>query len=173
MSTAIAFRFQTAAGAARAARRMKERGLCLVESYGPYPAEEIEEALERKDLRTPAIALVGGIVGGVSAYALQYFTAVVQYPLNVGGRALHSWPAFVPVTFELTVLFSACAIVAGFLIINRFPHLHQPVFAIPDFERASDDRFYLYVESRDPRFAEVLNDDFITSLEAEEVHRVP
>jgi hypothetical protein len=173
VSYGIGFRFANPAAAIRAAQLLRKAGLKKIEGFGPFPLDEFEEALGHVGSKIPLIALLAGIIGGISAYALEYFTAVIQYPLNIGGRPLHSWPAFIPVTFELTVLFSACAIIGGFLVVTGLPRLHHPVFEIPDFEHASDDRFYLCVEKSDPLFKSILTPAFIAEVAAEESYDIP
>jgi hypothetical protein len=166
MSQGFALQFSSSMAAAEAIARLDAVGVRDLEAFGPYPAEDIAMEIERVRLRPkkrakadadpfpphhswlPLLALIGGALGGVAAYALQYWTSAIQYPLNVGSRPLNSWPAFIPVTFELTVLFSASFIVVGFFVVNRLPKLYHPLFALPDFERASDDLFFVWVKSR-------------------------
>jgi hypothetical protein len=123
-----------------------------VEAYSPYPLEELPEALGLGRTWIGLVVLVGGMLGGAAGYALQVYVSVVAYPLNVGGRPLHSWPAFVPVTFEMAILGAAAAAVLGMLFMNGLPRPHHPLFNVPDFARASQDGFFLAVEATDPRF---------------------
>ena len=155
--------------AARAARRA---GYRRIEAYSPFPVEGVAETLHTSPTRVPLIVLIGGIVGGLSGYALQYYVAVLSYPVVVAGRPLNSIPSFVPVTFEMTILFAALFGFAGVLIANGLPMLYHPVFNVPEFVRASRDRFFLCVEARDPLFDPIRTRAFLKSLGAREVHDV-
>ena len=121
----------------------------------------------------PLITLLGGIVGGVGAYLLQWYSAVLDYPINSGGRPLHSWPAFIPATFEMTVLGAALAAFCGMLIANGLPRLHHPVFNAPDFDLASRNRFFLCIEARDPLFDRDGTQRFLAQFEPVRVGVVP
>ena len=123
-----------------------------VDAYAPYSVEGLAEALGVTHNRVPMLALAGGVVGGAGAYFLQWYTAVIDYPINSGGRPLHSWPAFIPPTFELTVLGAALALFFGLWALNGLPRLRHPTFAAPDFDLASRNRFFLFVRASDPRF---------------------
>jgi hypothetical protein len=135
-----------------AVRAAYEVGYRKMDAYSPYVVEGVAEALGFKKTRLPLLVLLGGIAGAVTAYAMQWYSAVIDYPLNVGGRPLHSWPAFVPITFELTVLFAALAGAIGMLALNGLPKLYHPVFNAPQFKRASQTRFFLCIESGDHNF---------------------
>jgi ActD protein len=147
-----------------AARRVREEGYRRVDAYSPYPIEELSEALGYHHSRLPLLVLLGGIVGAVSAYALQYWTATIDYPINVGGRPLHSWPAFIVPTFETTILFAALTAVLGMLALNGLPQPYHPVFNVPSFSRASRDRFFLCIQAIDPRFDADETWSFLLSL---------
>jgi hypothetical protein len=134
-----------------AARGASERGFRRVEAYSPYPIRELDAILPAWNL-IPLLVLGAGVVGAVTGYYLQYYIAAIVYPLNVGGRPLNSWPAFIPIIFELTVLFAACAAFLGALFFAGFPALYHPMFRIPTFRRASDDGFFLCIEARDWRY---------------------
>jgi hypothetical protein len=136
----------------RAARATREAGYRRFDAYTPFPVEELSEAMELHDHRLPMLVLAGGIVGAIAGYALQYWTSVIEYPINVGGRPAHSWPAFIPPTFETTVLFAAIAAVLGMLALNGLPMPYHPVFNVPRFALSSRDRFFLCIEARDPIF---------------------
>ena len=123
-----------------------------VDAYAPYSIEGLAEALGFHRSRVPLLALAGGIVGGAGAYFLQWYAAVVDYPINAGGRPLHSWPAFVPATFELTVLGAAFAVFVGLWLLCGLPRLNHPIFNAPDFDLASRNRFFLAVRADDPQF---------------------
>jgi len=135
-----------------AIRHAREEGYRHMDAYTPYPIEEIAEELGIHDNRLPLIVLVGGICGLLFGYGLQYWTSVVSYPINIGGRPLNSLIAFVPVTFECTILFAALAAVFGMLALNGLPMPYHPVFHSPRFAQASRDRFFLCIEATDPRF---------------------
>lgn len=136
----------------QAARQTYAAGYRRIDAFTPYPVEGLNEALGFARTRLPFVVLIGGLTGCLTGFLLQYITAVEVYPLNVGGRPLNSWPAFIPVTFELTVLFAALAAVLGMLGMNSLPTPHHPVFGVPQFERASRDRFFLCIKAKDPRF---------------------
>jgi hypothetical protein len=123
-----------------------------VEAYTPFAVDGLAEAIGFPGNRVPLATLIGGIVGGSGAYFLQWYSAVVDYPLNIGGRPLHSWPSFMPVTFEMTILGAALAAVFSMLLLNGLPRLRHPLFDAPDFDLASRNRFFLCLPARDPAF---------------------
>jgi hypothetical protein len=127
-------------------------GYRQMDAYSPIPIEELSEALGLEKTRLPKAVLLGGILGGLGGYGLEYWTQVIAYPLNIGGRPLHSWPQFIPVTFEMTVLGSALTAFLGMWALNKLPQPYHPVFNAPEFARASTDRFFLCIEAADPRF---------------------
>jgi hypothetical protein len=135
-----------------AARRARADGYRSVDAYAPFSVDGLSDALGFRKDRVALIALLGGLVGGVGIYLLQWYTAVIDYPINAGGRPLNSWPAFIPATFEMTVLGAALAAFFGMLILNGLPRLRHPIFNAPEFDLASRNRFFLCIESRDPRF---------------------
>jgi len=135
-----------------AVEKIREAGYRRVNAYSPFPVEGLAEALGLKRNMVPLICLLGGLAGGVGGFSFQYWAAAIAYPLNVGGRPLNSWPAFIPVTFELTILGAALSAVFGMLALNRLPQPHHPVFNVHRFTHASADRFFLCIESRDPKF---------------------
>jgi hypothetical protein len=135
------------AGARECAARYRD-----VDAYAPYAVEGLPEALGFRRDRVALVTLLGGIGGGAGAYFLQWYSAVVDYPINAGGRPLHSWPAFVPATFELTILGAALACFFGMLVLNGLPRLHHPIFNAPDFDLASRNRFFLGIRASDPAF---------------------
>ena len=135
-----------------AARSAREAGYSKMDAYTPYPIEELTEALGVERTRLPFLVLLGGVIGGLSGYALQYWASVIEYPLNVGGRPPHSWPAFIVPTFEMTILGAALFAVLGMLALNGLPRPHHPVFNAPRFAFASRDRFFLCIEAVDPKF---------------------
>jgi len=155
-----------------AAQRTHREGYRRVDAYSPFPIEELHDALGLPHTRLPLVVLVGGLIGCVGGYALQDWVSAVAYPLNVGGRPLHSWPAFVPVTFECAVLVAALAAVLGMLALNGLPMPHHPVFNVPRFALASRNRFFLCIEAADPRFDSDETRRFLESLGPREVTTV-
>ena len=135
-----------------AARSSYEQGYRMMEAYTPFPVEGLSEAMGYTRNRVPMVVLIGGIIGGLLGFFMQWFSAVVHYPINVGGRPLNSWPAFVPITFEMTVLGASLSAVVGVLAMNGLPRPHHPVFNVPEFALASNDRFFLSIQARDPLF---------------------
>jgi len=127
-------------------------GYRRMDAYTPFPVEGLPAALGRGQTRMAMLTLLGGIIGGVGAYLMMYYASVIDYPMNVGGRPRHSWPAFLPITFELTVLGAAFFSVFGMLALNGLPMPYHPLFNVPEFKLASRDRFFLCIESRDPLF---------------------
>jgi hypothetical protein len=123
-----------------------------IDTYAPYPVEGLPEAIGFRRNRVPLFALIGGIAGGVSMYLLQWYSADVDYPVNAGGRTLHSWPAFVPPTFEITMLGAAIGCFIGMLVLNGLPQLNHPIFDAADFGLASRNRFFLSIRATDPAF---------------------
>jgi hypothetical protein len=135
-----------------AATKVRSLGFNQVEAYSPYPIHGMAEVLGIRGVRLPRIVLVGGIVGCVAALAMQWYSAVIAYPLNVGGRPLASWPSFMPIAFELTILVAGIAAVLGMFALNGLPQPYHPLFNVPEFAKASRAGFFLCVEARDPKF---------------------
>jgi hypothetical protein len=156
-----------------AAARVRDLGYRNVECYSPLPVEGLADAIGFHRTRMPRVVLIGGIMGGTAGFALQYWTTVIDYPLNVGGRPLFSWPSFVPVVFEMTVLFAALSAVLGMLAMNGLPQPHHPLFAMPQFDRATQDRFFLTIRAQDPLFDEEKTRRLLVQLGAKEVVDVP
>ena len=154
-----------------AARRAREAGYRKMDAYSPFPIEELSEVLHHKD-RLPLLVLIGGLVGGTSGFLFQYWASAIDYPLNIGGRPLLSWPSFIPVTFEMTILVAAFVAVLGMLGLNGLPMPYHPVFNVPRFEYASRNRFFLCIESSDPLFDKAATGQFLESLEPREVCEV-
>jgi hypothetical protein len=152
-----------------AARRVREAGYRHVEAYSPFPIEGLSEILGFTRSRIGWVVLVGGLAGCIGGYAMQYWMTVVDYPINVGGRPMHSWPAFVPVTFETTVLCAALAAVLGMLALNGLPRPHHPLFGAKNFDRATQDRFFLSIRASDPLFHIDTTRRFLEGLGPEEV----
>lgn len=155
-----------------AARQAYGAGYRKMNGYTPFPIHGLAQALGRKPTRVPLATLIGGILGGSAGYFMLYYASVVSYPINVGGRPLHSWPAFIPITFEMTVLGAAFAAFFGMLALNGLPHPYHPLFNVPAFSLASRDRFFLCIQSGDPLFDLEQTRRFLESLGAR-VHEVP
>jgi hypothetical protein len=156
-----------------AARRAYAQGYRRMEAYSPFPVEGLAEAIGFTHNRLPLIVLIGGLIGGLGAYFMMWFSAVIHYPINVGGRPYHSWPAFIPITFELTVLGAALAAVLGMLGLNGLPRPHHPVFNVPRFELASRNRFFLLILADDPKFHLDETHRFLEELAPLDVFEVP
>lgn len=155
-----------------AARKTYAAGYRRINGYSPFPIEELTEAIGYHHTRLPIIVLIGGIIGGLGGYLMQYWMEAIDYPINVGGRPFHSWPAFIPITFETTVLCAALSAVFGMLALNGLPRPYHPVFNAPNFALATRDRFFFVIEANDPKFdyAEVRR--FMESLGSREVNDV-
>ena len=147
-----------------ATERARLEGYRNMDAYSPIPIEELSEALGLPRTRLPLLVLLGGILGGAGGYGLEYWTQVIAYPLNVGGRPFHSWPHFIPVTFETTVLGAALTAFVGMWALNKLPMPYHPVFNVPAFVRASTDRFFLCIEATDPRFDRAATGKFLEAL---------
>src|SRR5713101_28515 len=155
-----------------AARRARHEGYRRMDAYSPFPIEELHEALGAPPSRLPLIVLIGGLFGCIAGYLLQYWVSVIAYPLNVGGKPFHSWPAFIPVTFECTILAAALAAVLGMLALNGLPQPYHPVFNVSRFALASRNRFFLCIEAVDPKFDLEGTKTFLDSLHPREVTAV-
>jgi hypothetical protein len=156
----------------RAVRESRAAGFRRLDAYTPFAVEEVGEALDAHERRLPALVLVAGILGGLAGFMLQYWTSAIDYPLNVGGRPLNSWPAFVPVTFECAVLAASLAAVLGLLGLNGLPMPYHPVFNAPRFALSSRDRFFLCIEADDPKFDRETTRQFLERLAPFQVSEV-
>ena len=155
-----------------AARAGRARGYTVMEAYTPLPLHGLSDILGYKN-DLPLVVLIGGIVGACVGFGLQYWTSVIDYPVNIGGRPLNSWPAFIVPTFETTILFAAFSAVFGMLFLNGLPQPYHPVFNVPRFVEASRNRFFLMILSRDPRFDLVETKRFLGELDALSLAEVP
>jgi len=144
--------FDTPSGLVEAATKARLAGYRKMDAYSPIPIEELNEALDLRRTRLPLLVLLGGIAGGIGGFMLEVWVSAVAYPLNVGGRPLISWPQFIPVAFETTVLGAALTAFFGMWALNKLPQPYHPVFNVDAFTRASTDRFFLVIETSDPRF---------------------
>jgi len=152
--------------------RAHHEGYRRIDAYSPFPIEELHEALGAPPSRLPLIVLIGGLFGCISGYGLQYWVSVLTYPLNIGGKPLHSWPAFIPVAFECTILAAALAAVLGMLALNGLPTPYHPVFNVPRFALASRNRFFLVIEATDRKFELEETRRFLEALNPTEVTAV-
>ena len=152
-----------------AVQKAREAGFRCMDAYTPYPIEELSHALGHHRSKLPPIVLAGGILGAVGGYALQYWTQVMVYPMNIGGRPFHAWPAFIVPTFETTILAAALSAILGMFFLNGLPHPYHPVFNVPRFALASRDRYFLVIESRDPKFERDAVHRLLLDLHAHEV----
>jgi hypothetical protein len=155
-----------------ATERAHHEGYRCMDAYSPFPIEELHEALGSHHTRLPFLVLVGGLCGCIGGYALQYWSSVIAYPLNVGGKPLHSWPAFIPVTFECTILVASLFAVLGMLALNGLPMPYHPVFNVTRFALASRNHFFLCIESKDPKFDIEATRRFLETLGPREVSTV-
>lgn len=156
-----------------AARRAREAGYVRVSAYSPFPVDGLFEVLAHRSTRLPWLTLLGGLLGALIGYAMQYYASVISYPMNVGGRPLNSWPAFMPIVFELAILGAALFSVLGMLALNGLPMPYHPLFNVADFKYASRDRFFLCIERRDPNFDPAQTRSFLEGLQAHKVLDVP
>jgi hypothetical protein len=155
-----------------AAERTREEGYRAIDAYTPFPIEAISEALGHHGSPLPKIVFVGGVIGLVSGFALQFWTSAIDYPLNIGGRPLNSWPSFIPITFETTILVAGLSTVLGMFFLNKLPMPYHPVFNVPRFALASRDRYFLSIQATDPKFDLEATRTFLESLHASEVFEV-
>lgn len=163
--------FDTPGELVDATKKTAAAGYTSVEAYSPIPIEGLAEELGFHT-KLPLLVLIAGIVGAVSGFALEYWISVIDYPLNVGGRPLNSWPSFIPVVFECTVLFAGITAVVGMIALNRLPQPYHPVFNVERFSLASDDKFFLAIEASDPKFRKDDVKSFLQGLGASSVYEV-
>jgi hypothetical protein len=156
-----------------AARAAHAAGYRRMDGYAPFPIEELGEALGFRRTRMPQVVLTGAIIGCLTGYLMQWYTAVVDYPINIGGRPFHTWPAFIPITFEMTVLIAALFAVLGMLALNGLPMPYHPLFNVDRFAGATRDRFFLCIEATDPRFDLAQTREFLQGLHPFSVSEVP
>jgi Protein of unknown function (DUF3341) len=164
--------FETPTALVNAARAAREKGYRKMDAYSPFPIEELNDVLHLHRNKLPLIVLLGGITGGLTGYLLQYYVTVWEFPINIGGRPLHSWPSYIIITFELTVLFAAISCVLGLLALCGLPMPYHPMFNVPRFATATRNRFFLCIEASDPLFDSDKTVEFLESLEPKEVTEV-
>jgi len=170
---ALMAEFSTPEELTAAVKAAAGNGYSKIDAYSPLPIAGLAGAMGHRRSILPLAFLLGGLVGGGGGYFMEYYAMAIYYPLNVAGRPLHSWPSFIPVTFELTVLISALTGFVFLLIALGLPKPHHPVFNSPEFERASSDRFFLSVESIDPRFSLEETRGFLLRLNPIQILEVP
>ena len=149
----IAGEFATPEALLSAAHHIRSQGFTNVEAYTPLPVEGLAEALDQKDHPVALLTLLAGMIGGLTGFGMCWYANVINFQLNIGGRPHNSWPAWIPITFELTVLFAALTAAIGMLALSGLPRLNHPMFDAPGFERASRDRFFLCIEATDANFS--------------------
>ena len=156
-----------------AAKRAYAEGYRRMDAYSPFPVEGLAEALGHKWTAVPLFTLLGGVIGGLGGFFMEWYSMRILYPFNIGGRPRNSWPMFIPITFELTILCAALAAVFGMLAMNGLPMPYHPLFNVPEFVRASQDRFFLSIQARDPQFDLILTAEFLAGLNPIVVKIVP
>jgi hypothetical protein len=164
--------FSTPEQLVHAAHQAHEEGYRKFDAYSPIPIEELHHAMHIKDSPLPKFVIAAGVVGCLGMFGFLYWIAAVDYPLNVGGRPLYSWPSFVPVTYELTVLSAGLTTLASLIFLCGFPTPYHPVFNVPRFKLASRDKFFLCIEAEDPKFDMQRTKDFLATLHPYEVSEV-
>ena len=165
--------FDTPVEIVHAARRTSEAGYKKIDAYSPFPIEELAEAIGFHHNGVPLVTLIGGLLGGLAAYLLQWWIATISYPVNIGGRPLQSWPSFIVVTFEMTILFAGIFSVFGMLALNGLPMPYHPVFNVPRFAFATKDRFFLIIFSSDAKYDSAATRAFLESLGPVSISEVP
>lgn len=168
----ITAEFDSPSALVAATRAAHDKGYRKLDAYSPFPIEELNDVLHLHRNRLPLIVLLGGITGGITAYLMQYYITVWDFPINIGGRPLHSWPSYIIITFELTVLFAAISCVLGLLALCGLPMPYHPMFNVPRFASASRNQFFLCIEAADPMFDPTRTSEFLESLEPKEVSEV-
>jgi ActD protein len=164
--------FDDASALVAATSKARDEGYRRMDAYSPFPIEELHDAMGAHRSRLPLIVLIGGLVGCISGFLLQYWASAIAYPVNVGGRPFNSWPAFIPVTFECTILGASLSAVLGMLALNGLPMPYHSVFNVPRFVLASRNRFFLCIEARDRNFDLEATRRFLETLGPREVSTV-
>lgn len=157
----------------KAAERTHAAGYQKIDAYSPLPIEGLAEAIGFHHDLVPLVTLIGAIIGGLTGYLMQFWMSTIDYPLNVGGKPYHSWPSFIIITFEMTILFGGISAVFGMLALNGLPMPYHPVFNVPRFAFASKDRFFLIVFSSDPKYDTAKTREFLEGLGPKSISEVP
>ena len=165
--------FDTAQRLVDATRATHEAGYQKIDAYSPFPIEGLADEMGTSHHDVQLVVLIGGIIGGLTGYLMQYWMSVVDYPLNIGGKPYHSWPSFIVITFEMTILFAGISAVFGMLALNGLPMPYHPVFNVPRFSSASKDRFFLIVFSSDKKYEPASTRKFLEGLAPRSVSEVP
>ncbi|MEM1024255.1 MAG: DUF3341 domain-containing protein [Myxococcota bacterium] len=168
----MAAEFRSAKDLLRAANSAREAGYSKMDTFSPIPIHGMEDAVGQRFTRLPWIVFIMGLAGASFGFGLQYWTSVIDYPLNIGGKPLNSWPAFIPITFECTILFAGLTSALSMILLNGLPRPHHPMFAVPNFDRATQDRFFLCIESADPKFDATSTRSFLEGLNPDAVSDV-
>lgn len=155
-----------------ATAKARAEGYRRMDAYSPFPIEELHDAMGGHHSRLPLIVFIGGLAGCLAGFLLQYWVSVIAYPVNVGGRPFNSWPAFIPVTFECTILGASLSAVLGMLALNGLPMPYHSVFNVPRFALASRNRFFLCIEAKDRKFDPDATRRFLETLGPREVSTV-
>jgi len=164
--------FSDAEAMVAAAEKVHEAGYTHTDAYSPFPVEEVMDALGKHHSKLPYIIFGGGLSAGLGGFAMQYWMNGVDYAINIGGRPLLSWPAFIPITFECTVLASAFCAVFGMILLNGLPRPHHPLFNLHEFAKASKSGFFIGIEAKDPKFDKEKTKSFLKGLKARGVYEV-
>ncbi len=164
--------FESPTGLVRAAKEAYDRGYRKLDAYSPFPIEELSSVLHLHKNKLPLIVLIGGICGGLTGYLMQYYVTVFYFPINIAGRPLHSWPMYIVITFELTILFAAISAVLGLMALCGLPMPYHPAWNVDRFALASRNRFFLCIEATDPLFDREKTAGFLESMEPHEVSEV-
>jgi ActD protein len=164
--------FDSPEGMLEGAKRTYAAGYRRMNAYSPFPIEGMAEAIGFHEHKLPWIVFGGGLIGCLSGFGMQYYASVMAYPLNIGGKPLNSWPSFVPVTFEMTILVAVFSAVLGMLALNGLPHPYHPVFNVPRFALASRNRFFFAIEANDPKFDAVETRKLLEEISGHEVFEI-
>jgi len=165
--------FESAQAVVDATRRVVADGYTKLEAYTPVPVEELNDLIHKKRTKLSALVLAGGLTGMATGFLLQYWSSVLEYPMNVGGRPFASWPAWVVPSYELTILFSALTAAGGMIALNGLPQPYHPVFNAPRFSLATSDKFFVVIEAEDPKYDAAKTKHFLEGLGAKGVYEVP
>ena len=165
--------FDSPTALVKAAEQTHAAGYVKIDAYSPLPIEGLAEAIGFHHDLVPLVTLIGAIIGGTTGYLMQYWINVINYPLNIGGKPFHSWPSFIVVTFEMTILFGGISAVFGMLALNGLPMPYHPVFNVARFAMASKDRFFLIVFSSDKKYDDVKTREFLEGLGPKTLVEVP